>query len=228
MAGSQPSSDRQSSGARGPADGTRSSRREGRGSAGAGAGASLREVGDSAAGARRDGQAARRQDARRHSPLGRNLAICAVIVLAAGVAGWIWSPFGRAEAPNSAVPATTQPAASTLATLEAGDCFATLETPWASDFAPISCDESHTAQLTAIVPVESVLDGEAWPGEDALRERAMIACQSPDAINLDAAASIPDLQVQVRWPADEVEWDAGIRSYYCFATSAEQFDSLQP
>ncbi len=157
-----------------------------------------------------------------------------IVVLAAAVAGWWWSPFGQPAAPSSLVAATEGPTTSPLATLAPGDCFASLESPWAADFAPISCEELHTAQLTAIVPVETVLgsgsgaDAAAWPGEDALRERAMLACQSPDAIDLEAAASIPSLEIQARWPANETEWDAGVRSYHCFATADEQFDSLQP
>lgn len=175
----------------------------------------------------------RREPAKR-SALVPTLVVGTIVVLGAAVAGWFWSPFGRPAAPSSLVEATEGPTASPLATLEPGDCFASLESAWAADFAPISCEEPHTAQLTAIVPVEMVLgagsgeDAAVWPGEDALRERAMLACQSPDAIDLEAAASIPSLEIQVRWPANETEWDAGVRSYHCFATADEQFDSLQP
>lgn len=128
--------------------------------------------------------------------------------------------------------ATTGPSAGTLASLEAGTCFESLESPWTANFESVSCDEPHTAQLTAIVPVEVVIPDAGpdapWPGNEVLRERAMIACQSPEAIDLDRAEGIADLQVLVRWPASEVEWDGGLRSYYCFARSASQIDSLEP
>lgn len=169
------------------------------------------------------------------------MGLGAVIVVAAGVVGWMWAPFGRPDAPSTLVQVTAGPTASPLTSLAAGDCFAELDSPWASDFEPVSCAEPHTAQLTAVIPVDTVITlaaAAAWPGEDALRERAMLACQSPEALDLEAAASIPDLEVQARWPADETEWADGIRSYYCFATwpdaastggsSAEQFGSLQP
>lgn len=126
--------------------------------------------------------------------------------------------------------ATAGPTARPLSTLESGDCLESIESPWASDFDVVPCEEPHTAQLTAIVPVDAVIPDltASWPGEEALRERAMLACQSPDALDVEAAASIPDLQVQARWPANEAEWDGGIREYYCFANSAEPFGSLQP
>lgn len=155
--------------------------------------------------------------------------MAALVVVAAAVAGWFWAPFGRPSAPSTLIEATAGPTSNPLAVLEAGDCFETLESPWAANSEPISCTEPHTAQLTAIVPVASVMDATgSWPGEAALRERAMLACQAPEAIDLEAAASIPDLEIQVRWPANEAEWDAGLRDYYCFATSSAQFESLQP
>ncbi|KAB1642276.1 hypothetical protein F8O05_10680 [Gulosibacter chungangensis] len=157
------------------------------------------------------------------------LVVAAVVVVAAAVGGWLWAPFGRPSAPSSLVEATTGPTVTPLATLETGDCFTTLESPWAASFDRVACTDPHTAQLTAIVPVDSVLDASgSWPGEEALRERAMLACQAPEAIDLEAAASIPDLEIQVRWPANETEWDAGVRDYYCFASSSAQFDSLKP
>ncbi|MGO1545571.1 MAG: septum formation family protein [Gulosibacter sp.] len=170
---------------------------------------------------------------RQGSPLVRNLVIAVVVVLAAGVAGWFWSPFGRPPAPSAVTEATTAPTQSPVTTLSAGDCFETLDSPWQASFVPVSCEESHTAQLTAIIDVNSVLgDGStvdaAWPGEEALREHAMLACQSPEALDLEAAASIPDLQVEVRWPATQAEWDGGLHAYHCFVTSSEQFGSLQP
>lgn len=171
---------------------------------------------------------------RGRSSIVRNVLIGGAVLIAAGVAGWFWAPFGQPLAPD-ATPTTTAAAGvgstdSPLAALEPGDCFDALDSAWASTYEPVSCEEPHTAQLTAIVPVASVLDGAdaGWPGEEALRDRAMLACQSPDAIDLAGAAEIADLELQARWPVNEAEWDAGEQSYYCFAMASELFDSLQP
>ncbi|WP_087008185.1 septum formation family protein [Gulosibacter sp. 10] len=152
----------------------------------------------------------------------------AAVVVAAAAIGWFWAPFGRPSAPSELSPATTGPSAHPLAALEAGDCFAEFESPWQADFDPVSCEEPHAAELTALVPVSTVLDVEAWPGEEALRDSAMLACQSPEAIDLDAAGRIEGLEIQVRWPASEAEWGSGLETYSCFAVAPELTGSLRP
>ena len=146
------------------------------------------------------------------------------VMLAAVVVGWFWSPFGRPIAPDGIVPETVGAAAVPLAGLAAGDCLAGIGSAWDSQFEVVPCAEPHGAEQYAVVPVGSQFEtalGEdgAWPGETALRERAMLACQSPEVLDLDAAGAVPGLVIAVRWPATQAEWDAGVRDYRCFAVA---------
>ncbi|RRJ86994.1 hypothetical protein EG850_06215 [Gulosibacter macacae] len=147
------------------------------------------------------------------------IALTAVVLVAAGVVGWQWAPFGLAPADRTPVPTVTEDAVTPVAALAAGTCLAEFSSPWDATFVPIDCAQPHVAEQYAVVPVASQFSGEVWPGVDALSDRAMLACQAADALNLDAAGQVAGLMIEARWPSSQAEWDAGVRDYRCFAVT---------
>ncbi|NLT25927.1 MAG: hypothetical protein GXX90_04655 [Microbacteriaceae bacterium] len=153
-------------------------------------------------------------------------------MVAALVLGWWLAPAGRPPGSADLVPAESGADAGVpVAGLEPGECLAEYSSAWAPAFAVAPCAEPHAAEQYAVVPVASQFDVAAgpdgdWPGEEALRERAMLACQDPAVLDLDAAAAVADLRIEVRWPATQAEWDAGVRDYRCFAVAPGLTGSL--
>ena len=166
-----------------------------------------------------------REDRRRRrrfvTVLGR---ITAVLALAAIVVAAVWNPFAPdAQVQSTAVPVTTGPlGAGTVAAgqLAAGQCFTSYASAWQDEFTLVDCTQPHAAELYAITQATVVANETVYPGEDRMADEAMRACQAAGVLPHEAAASIPDLRVEAAFALTQAEWDAGVRSYWCFASRA--------
>ena len=101
-------------------------------------------------------------------------------------------------------------------TLFGGECIDPFTDPWAEEFTVVDCAAPHAAQLVH----RGVLPGDAaapFPGEAALAGQMPALCSAAGVIDLAAAGSLNDLQVQGTFPVTEEQWADGERTYYCFA-----------
>ncbi|MFZ6991332.1 septum formation family protein [Curtobacterium sp. RRHDQ66] len=98
--------------------------------------------------------------------------------------------------------------------LAGGECLTPFDSAWAEDFTVVDCGAEHTAQLTA----RGTIDGDAYPGVDAVKTQAATQCQSAAGLDLTAAARFGDVQVQGVYPPDQAAWDKGDRFWSCFVT----------
>lgn len=128
-------------------------------------------------------------------------------------------------APAAATPAPTiTPKAATAAgagvhswhSLGGGECIEPYTGPWADTFTVVDCAAPHAAQLL-YTNLFSADPAASYPGADTLAGQINALCTAPGVIDLAAAGSYPDLQVQGTFPATEAQWASGQRSYYCFA-----------
>ncbi|QJU55352.1 septum formation family protein [Herbiconiux sp. KACC 21604] len=145
------------------------------------------------------------------------------------------APTGTPAAPESAVtqsaappaaddgvdlaapPPTTQAAAGVQPwrSLAGGECLTAYSTPWAEEFTVVDCAGEHRAQLVATGQFDG--DGTAaYPGETELASRMNLLCTAPAVLDYSAAAAVPDLRWQAAYPADEEQWAAGDRRWFCF------------
>ncbi|WP_368498022.1 hypothetical protein [Herbiconiux sp. A18JL235] len=116
-----------------------------------------------------------------------------------------------APAPSTQAAAGVQPWRS----LAGGECLSSFSSPWAEEFTVVDCGGEHTAQLVAT----GLLDGDAaatYPGEVELATRMNLLCTAPSVLDPAAAAAVPDLRWQAAFPADEAQWAAGDRRWFCF------------
>ena len=98
--------------------------------------------------------------------------------------------------------------------LAGGECLTPFDSAWAEDFTVVDCGAEHTAQLTA----RGTIDGDAYPGVEAVKTQAATQCQSAAGLDLTAAARFGDVQVQGVYPPDQAAWDKGDRFWSCFVT----------
>ncbi|WP_424466338.1 hypothetical protein [Pseudoclavibacter helvolus] len=149
-------------------------------------------------------------------------ALTAVLLLG-GVALGVWlQPFGDgAPAPEaSTTPLTEVPLPGVDASLlEPGQCFQNYVSAWEPRFDVVDCGVEHSGQLLADVEAAAFAGDDAYPGEEALRDRAQITCQAPDVLDTAAAASVPGLVIEASYPLDQADWDTGLRGYRCFAST---------
>ncbi|PZF56933.1 hypothetical protein DEI81_15665 [Curtobacterium sp. MCBD17_013] len=136
------------------------------------------------------------------------------------------SPAAASTRSTSSTPAPAPSATAVFATtaasvgqhswrdLAGGECLSPYENAWAQIFTVVDCSAAHAAQMT----FRGTLTQSSYPGPDALRGQMTELCSATSAIDLGAAAAYTDLQVQGAYPADESEWNAGDRYYYCFAS----------
>ncbi|MFD2757451.1 septum formation family protein [Gulosibacter faecalis] len=151
----------------------------------------------------------------------RILVVAGAVALAVGlVVGWLWRPFGTPEA----APTPTPTEAASIFDAEAGTCLAEFEDAWQAEYATTDCAGPHAAEVLGTVAIDDVvpedeLEGDAWPGDDVLAQRAVLACET--LLGDDTA-----FDLEVRWPL-EADWNAGERDYVCFAV-AEPGASVTP
>lgn len=127
-----------------------------------------------------------------------------------------------APSDDAAAPAATLQFATTPALpgehawtdLAGGECLSPFTNAWAQTFTVVDCTTPHIGQLTARLTV----DGDAYPGAEALATQAADQCQSDAALNASAAAAVGDVQVQGSYAPDQATWDQGDRFISCFVT----------
>jgi len=96
-----------------------------------------------------------------------------------------------------------------------GECIAPFTSPWEDTFTVVDCTQPHPAQLV-LKGTFPATDDPAYPGVDALQALAASLCAVPTVIDYAAAASANDIQVLSSFAADEADWTAGNRTFYCF------------
>ncbi|MBO9050139.1 septum formation family protein [Curtobacterium flaccumfaciens] len=133
------------------------------------------------------------------------------------------APSASASQPgDAAAPAATLQFATTPALpgehpwtdLAGGECLSPFTNAWSQTFTVVDCATPHIGQLTARLAVE----GDTYPGAEALATRAADQCQSDTALNASAAAAVGDVQVQGSYAPDQATWDQGDRFIACFVT----------
>ena len=97
--------------------------------------------------------------------------------------------------------------------LEVGTCLMDLSTPLGQDLTEIptiACSEPHESEVFA----EVRLDGDTFPGVDAITETAIGEClvEFADFVGLDHAASTLDFAYYYPTPSS---WAVGDRSVFC-------------
>jgi len=207
----------------------------GRASAAAGAAAAGREPAGASrggSGTDRGGSGGAGGDAARRRRLLLWIAggLVAVLVLAGLFFLGTKLPFGgqpAASAPatsDSAAPSDTPAPAPTAAqpagvhawnTLFGGECIDPFTDAWAEDYTVVDCAAPHAAQLVlrGTLPGEA---GAAFPGDAELAAQLGTACQADGVLDQNAISGITDLQLVFSYPLAE-QWDAGERTFYCFA-----------
>ncbi|MBT1584374.1 septum formation family protein [Curtobacterium flaccumfaciens] len=98
--------------------------------------------------------------------------------------------------------------------LAGGECLSPFTNAWSQTFTVVDCAAPHIGQLTARLAVQ----GDTYPGAEALATQAADQCQSDVALNASAAAAVGDVQVQGSYAPDQATWDQGDRFISCFVT----------
>ena len=98
-----------------------------------------------------------------------------------------------------------------------GECLSSYESPWQDTYTVVECTEPHTAQLLAKAAIADAI-GVAYPTTVELQSKATLECSATTVINYEAAGAYDDLLLESSFPASAEKWDAGDRTYYCFAT----------
>ena len=99
--------------------------------------------------------------------------------------------------------------------LAGGECLSSFSSPWAEEFTVVDCGGEHTAQLVATGLFDADSSA-AYPGEAELASRMNLLCTAPSVLDPAAAATVPELRWQAAFPADEAQWAAGDRRWFCF------------
>lgn len=99
------------------------------------------------------------------------------------------------------------------------ECVEPFESAWQKEYTVVACSEPHSAQLVAR-GVLSDAAAEPFPGVDALDARITKRCSSSRSIDYSTVSQLTDLQVEASFAADDAEWAAGNRDWFCFATRA--------
>ncbi|MDJ0377272.1 hypothetical protein [Cryobacterium sp. PH31-L1] len=104
-------------------------------------------------------------------------------------------------------------------TLFGGECLEPYVSPWEEEFTVVDCAVAHTAQLV----YRGSFGGDAttvFPGEAALAAQINLLCTAPGILDLNAAGTYPNLQIQGSYPITDEQWATGPRNYYCFVSRA--------
>lgn len=162
---------------------------------------------------------------RRRATRRRFIVIAAIVavVLSIGTAalGFLLNPFEPEAAPVQPATPTAGPAAEGFVSagqLAAGQCYDDYTSAWQDELQLADCTSPHDAELYAVVSAAEFAADDTYPGEAELRAEAMRACQAPSSINVAAADEIDDLRIEATYALTQGEWDAGVRSYWCFAS----------
>ncbi len=100
-----------------------------------------------------------------------------------------------------------------------GECIAPYQSAWQDSYVVVECTTPHPAQMVFKGTFDDPLSA-TYPGIDALQKRVPALCGAPTVINYAVAGTAADIQITASFAADESDWDAGNRTFYCFATRA--------
>ncbi|WP_369045375.1 septum formation family protein [Sinomonas sp. P10A9] len=123
-------------------------------------------------------------------------------LVAVGLVIWGISAFASAGRPKTAVESTAY---------AKGDCFADFDAA-ANSGDKVTCTDPHSAQL---VGVENAGDAEAYPGRDALEQRASQLCKAP---NIVLPGDTSNLKQRSAYPSQD-GWKGGDRRMDCYILS---------
>jgi hypothetical protein len=161
---------------------------------------------------------------RRQSP--PRIGAAAVVLVVVGLLVWLLaSTLGgtkpsEAASPPAAAAASSAPASRGPLPLEdvspldfqLGDCFKDFD-PDAPQSTVVACDSGHSAQLVAI---EQYAAPDAYPGRDALKQRARDACK---ASSLADKSGDYDLSYKLAYPSSS-SWEKGDRRVDCYVIAS--------
>lgn len=110
-------------------------------------------------------------------------------------------------------PPTDEPVVADILQLEVGTCLMDLSTPLGQDLTDIpviDCAEPHESEVYA----EITLEGEVYPGVDAITEESIGSCMAEfyEFVGLDHSASGLDFAYYYPTPSS---WAVGDRSVFC-------------
>jgi hypothetical protein len=120
------------------------------------------------------------------------------------------------EAPSPAAAGPVAPGTHPWDELRGGECLDPYGSPWEEEYTVVDCAQPHPAQLAYRGRFPA--DTPAYPGEQAIQPQLSLLCSAPTVIDLTAASSFADLQVQGAYPATAEQWDAGQRDIFCFVS----------
>lgn len=100
-----------------------------------------------------------------------------------------------------------------------GECIAPYQSAWQDSYVVVNCTTPHPAQMVLRGKFDDPASA-TYPGIDALQKRVPALCGSPTVINYAVAGTASDIQITASFAADETDWAAGNRTFYCFATRA--------
>lgn len=102
-----------------------------------------------------------------------------------------------------------------------GECLEPFENAWQDQFTVVDCAVPHGGQLVARLPFplpEGATEQGPYPGEEVLAGQIAILCSAPGVINLSAAGTLRDIQLQGAYAATEEQWNDGMQDYFCFVS----------
>ncbi|BCT77546.1 hypothetical protein SCMU_33880 [Sinomonas cyclohexanicum] len=144
----------------------------------------------------------RREERRRRRRRGPLFLIAAVV--AVGLIIWGIAALAGAGKPKAAVESTAY---------AKGDCFADFDAA-ATSGNKVDCAEAHSAQL---VGVENAPADEAYPGRDALEQRASQLCKTSDITLPDDTSH---LKQRSAYPSQD-GWQGGDRRMDCYVVTTD-------
>ncbi|RFA10643.1 hypothetical protein B7R54_16605 [Subtercola boreus] len=101
--------------------------------------------------------------------------------------------------------------------LRGGECIAPYTSAWQQRFTVVDCAAPHGAQVvgTGTLGVDPAL---AFPGQAAIALDLNLLCQQGGTFSAALLGAYPDVVWQASYPVSETQWQAGQRSWYCFAS----------
>ena len=102
-----------------------------------------------------------------------------------------------------------------------GECLEPFTNAWQDEFTVVDCGVPHGGQLVARLPFplpEGATEQGPYPGEEVLAGQIAILCSAPGVIDLSAAGTFTDIQLQGAYAVTEEEWDDGQQDYFCFVS----------
>lgn len=97
------------------------------------------------------------------------------------------------------------------------ECIDPFTSAWDEEFTVVDCTTPHAAQLVYRGRFDDPKLAE-FPGVEALQSRMSLLCTLPTAIDYAAASQFGDIQFAASHAANEEDWVAGNRNYFCFVT----------